>query len=266
MKTLFSPNANKKDYFQDYIDIIEEVDSDPQKFNEHVIICETCNVEKIILISEGSAVCSVCGEVEFIIIEPEKQSNKENSGNKKSHTYQRVNHFRERLSQFQEPCIIDDNIYKTIIKELHTQGYRDLTILCEPYIQTDLMRKILKKLKLNSYYKYCAHIICVLTNSDVPEISDELYQILIKMFELIQQPFEKHKPPNRINFLSYSYVFFKFLELLSLDKLKQSFTLLKSEKKLREQDEVWKKICSELNWPFYYSPSGRGRHINQLIW
>lgn len=268
LRTYFDKNNTKKvNYLEDYINIVDDSELLSQKKNaETLIMCDYCNIEKIIMTSEGSAVCTNCGDVEFVIIEPDKYPSKETVSQKKSHTYQRINHFKERLSQFQEPCIVKPEHYEKIIKELKYQGYTDFSVLIEPYIQIDLMRKILKKLGLNSYYKYCAHIICVITNTEVPEITHELKLILIKMFELIQQPFEKHKPSNRINFLSYSYVFFKFLELLNLNKLKQSFTLLKSEKKLREQDEVWRKICTELNWPFKYSPVGRGRYISQLKW
>lgn len=256
----------QRNYLQEYMNIVNNVDFGNKKTTQESIIwCNDCNAEKTIFISEGSAVCIKCGNTEFIIVEPERYSNRESNNEKNSHTYQRVNHFKERLSQFQEPCNIPNSVYRSIVNELLSQGYKDMNYLHKPYMQTNLVRKILKKLKLNIYYKHCAHIICTLAQTQIPKISQELRSILIQMFELIQEPFEKYKPKNRINFLSYSYVFFKFLELLSLDELKQSFTLLKSEKKLREQDEVWRKICNELNWPYYSSPIGKGRYIEQLI-
>ena len=60
----------------------------------------------------------------------------------------------------------------------------------------------------------------------------------------------KHCPPERKNFLSYSYVLHKFCELLEYDNLLCYFSLLKSREKLQEQDKIWKKICEELKWEY----------------
>ncbi len=73
------------------------------------------------------------------------------------------------------------------------------------------------------------------------------------MFSEIQEPFEKHCPTTRKNFLSYSYVLYKFCELLGEDSLKQHFPLLKSAEKLYAQDSIWKNICKELGWEFIRS-------------
>ena len=48
------------------------------------------------------------------------------------------------------------------------------------------------------------------------------------MFKDIQQPFQKHCPDDRKNFLSYSYVLHKFCELLELDEFLKCFPYLKA--------------------------------------
>ena len=63
----------------------------------------------------------------------------------------------------------------------------------------------------------------------------------------------KYGPPERQNFLSYTYVLHKFCELLELDDLLRCFPLLKSREKLQEQDAIWEKICNDLGWCFYKS-------------
>jgi hypothetical protein len=70
------------------------------------------------------------------------------------------------------------------------------------------------------------------------------------MFNHIQKPFEKHRPQDRKNFLSYSYVLYKFCELLGEDDYLPCFQLLKSKEKLYKQDQIWKKICQELSWEY----------------
>jgi hypothetical protein len=78
----------------------------------------------------------------------------------------------------------------------------------------------------------------------------ELEDKLRLMFHAIQKPFEKHKPANRKNFLSYSFVLYKMCELLSEDKYLPCFPLLKSREKLYIQDQIWENICRELQWQF----------------
>ncbi len=68
------------------------------------------------------------------------------------------------------------------------------------------------------------------------------------MFKDIQGPFLKHCPKDRKNFLSYSYVLYKFFQILGLNEYLKFFPLLKSREKLYVQDQIWKKICEDLNY------------------
>jgi len=218
--------------------------------------CSICSNEQTLLASEGMLLCNQCGNSEFIIVDSERPSYKEKVPDKPSHSYQRINHFKERISQFQgkESTDISKEDYQLIIKELNKLGYTNFEFLGKPSLKLNYIKKILKKLKLKKHYKHSTFIICKLAKVSPPNINQRTKQLLINMFKQIQDPFEKHKPKDRINFLSYSYVFFKFFELLGKDNLKKSFPLLKSVKKLREQDKIWKDICKELKWEYYPSP------------
>jgi hypothetical protein len=74
-----------------------------------------------------------------------------------------------------------------------------------------------------------------------------------QMFKECQIPFQLYCPKNRKNFLSYSYVIRKFLELLGEDEYIPYFPLLKSREKLYQQDVIWKGITKMLKWEFYPS-------------
>ena len=52
------------------------------------------------------------------------------------------------------------------------------------------------------------------------------------------------------NFLSYSYILYKFFELLELDEHLPYLNLLKSRDKLHQQDIIWEKICIDLKWEY----------------
>jgi hypothetical protein len=115
------------------------------------------------------------------------------------------------------------------------------------------MKTILKKLRLNSYYEHIPHIMSKITGKPPPTINRETEEKLKNMFKEIQITFAKHKPDDRINFLSYSYTLHKMCELLELDEFLKCFPLLKSREKLRTQDKIWFLITKDLNWEMLWS-------------
>ena len=62
---------------------------------KHSKTCENCNVEKILIYSEGLYACMKCGEVENCIIESEITNYKEPMVEKPTFPYKRKNHFCE---------------------------------------------------------------------------------------------------------------------------------------------------------------------------
>ena len=110
------------------------------------------------------------------------------------------------------------------------------------------MRDILKRLRINKYYEHINYIINRINGIPTPQFSPELEDKLCNMFRSIQAPFLKHCPKDRKNFLSYSYVLYKFFQILGLNEYLKYFPLLKSREKLYIQDQIWKKICIDLNY------------------
>ena len=117
-------------------------------------------------------------------------------------------------------------------------------------IDSEKMRGILKKIDRTKYYEHIFHIINKINGVPPPKLSKELEEKLRIMFKKTQDPFAKICPDDRTNFLSYSYVIRKFLELLNQPKYIEYFPLLKSREKLYQQDMMWKAICKQLNWKF----------------
>ena len=70
------------------------------------------------------------------------------------------------------------------------------------------------------------------------------------MFNSIQSPYLRHKPENRRNFFSYSYILKKFFEILNLPDISAHLTYLKSKEKLKAHDAIWENICAEKGWDF----------------
>ena len=63
----------------------------------------------------------------------------------------------------------------------------------------------------------------MLSGISPPTMTPHLEEQLRNMFRDIQEPFEKHKPKGRSNFLSYGYCLYKFCELLGHDEFLDSF-------------------------------------------
>ena len=216
-------------------------------------VCPECVVDLQLIHNEGILVCPECGYCTEVLIDSEKPSFRDPPPEVSYFAYKRINHFNEWLSQFQakESTEIPAEIYELIMVEMKKERITDVNKLTKKKI-----REYLKKLKLNKYYEHIPHIIYKLNNQKVPLISKDLEEKLRHMFREIQAPFMKVKnirQKTRKNFLSYSYVLHKFVELLGLDELKESFPLLKSREKLHQQDQIWKDICKELNWMYIKS-------------
>tara|TARA_B100001093_G_C26797325_1_gene1001745 strand:- start:376 stop:1596 length:1221 start_codon:yes stop_codon:yes gene_type:complete len=243
-----STYKSKAKMYEDYLLLTDEnFDNLNIEKTKTVDFCEVCNIEKTLYMSEGKMICSGCGDETFILIDSDKPSYKEPPREISYFAYKRINHFNEWLAQFQakESTDIPQDVYNQIISELKKERIEDMKTLT-PH----KLREILKKLKKNKYYEHVPHIINRLNGEPPPTISRETEEELRRMFKEIQIPFHKFCPKSRKNFLSYSYVLHKFVQLLELDEFTECFILLKSREKLHQQDQIWKEICNYLLWQY----------------
>ena len=221
-----------------------EIENDP--YGE----CEECNTEMIFSANEAVFTCTQCGFQEFVLVDSDKPSYKDPPREVSYYAYKRINHFNEWLAQFQakESTEIPQEVYEAICAELKKERILDYRTLSRQKV-----REILKKLKYNKYYEHVPHIINRLNGQNAPVMSREIEEKLRYMFKEIQPSFQKNCPKDRSNFLSYSYVLYKFCELLELDEYLSSFPLLKNRDKLYVQDKIWELICKDLAWQFIRS-------------
>ena len=163
-----------------------------------------------------------------------------------SFAYKRQNHFQEWLNSFQakETTVIPQAVLDDIMEHLAARNTP------AENIDREKVRAILKKMGLRKYYENCTLIVSLLTGRKPPRLTPAQESQLKNMFLAIQAPFKRHCPPERKNFLSYSYTLFKFAELRGMDEFLHCFPLLKGRDKLYRQDQIFKKICGDLNWEF----------------
>ncbi len=231
----------KKITNNDPSDQIETIDS---------YTCRKCQVLKISIHNDSHMICPSCGETDIYFDSGTQGMSYEQEINSEVNTsfaYKRINHFNEWVAQFQakESTKIPHEIIENVSNE-----FKKSRIYKKNDITQTKVKSFLKKLGYNKYYEHVPHITNILNNIKPPAMTLQLEEKLRSMFRNIQEPFEKHKPKTRSNFLSYSYCLYKFCELLGQDEFLVCFPLLKSREKLHQQDVIWKKICAEMNWEF----------------
>ena len=240
----------RKDIFNDYLIDVEKVNNIDRPIEKKKEVCSRCPESNVFHFSDTSdLVCDNCGMIIATLISEELTYREEQETSEKivNYSYKRENHFNEWLSQFQAQETT--NIPQDVIDQLRTE-LKKIKIKVVEEITHARVRSLLKKLKLNKYYEHVPYITNILSGISPPKMPQELEERLRIMFKDIQKPFDDNCPSERKNFLSYSYVLYKFCELLSEDKYLKYFPLLKSKEKLYQQDVIWKKICEDLRWEY----------------
>lgn len=243
----YETSKNRKDLFQKFMNDVEEC---PDYSDNKVCLfsnCENCGSFDVFFDEYSSdVVCRECGIASFTLAGERSYKEEQESDQRVMYSYKRENHFNEWLAQFQakEMTSVPQEVFELLRSEFKKQK------LLKNEITHPKVRDMLKKLKMSKYYEHIPYITCMLNGIVPPQMDQALEDKLRVMFHHIQEPFRKHKPDERKNFLSYSYILYKFCELLSEDKYLICFPLLKSKEKLYKQDQIWKKITSELQWEF----------------
>lgn len=244
-------NANNEVTFEDKSTLVDKYMSIINKKyvrnveDDNIEICKECKSQMICLQQDAIMICNTCGYQELLLVEQNRPILKQNTKDTSHFCYKRINHFREWCNQVQgkESTDIPDEVFEKILAEIKKEKIVDLKT-----ITYTKMRDILKRLRINKYYEHINYIINRINGIPTPQFSPELEEKLCSMFRSIQAPFLKHCPKDRKNFLSYSYVLYKFFQILGLDEYLKYFPLLKSREKLYVQDQIWKKICIDLNY------------------
>ena len=209
-------------------------------------ICKSCNKGEMIPVEhEGIMVCNVCAKQVTYLIENEKPSYKEPPKEACFYAYKRINHFKEILAQFQakETTQIPEEVLENIKQQLNKER------ISLSKFTNSKAKEVLKKLGYNKYYEHIPFIKDKL-GIKPPIMTPELEETLCNLFMEIQGPYAKFCPDDRVNFLNYYYTVYKLCELLEKSEFLSYFPMLKDKEKRIEQDDIWKKICEELNWVF----------------
>lgn len=164
-----------------------------------------------------------------------------------AYSYQRINYFNEYLTTFQAK---ESN--QVIQKDIDTvmQALWEARIRTKEQITLEKVREVVREKRMHHVYKQVTQIWCRITGKVPPRLAPDIEDKCRTMFKAIQEPFEMFCPPERKNFFSYSYCFYKFMQLLGYTSFLKHFALPKDKTKLADMDVTWEKICNHLDWQY----------------
>jgi hypothetical protein len=230
-------------------------------------MCDTCDVAMVVMTSEARMGCPMCSRTKPYMQATSSRIPYGEEVEFASFSYKRQNHFQEWLNAIQakENTEVSNKVINDVISHIyHKNGIRDTNQITQTMVRTAL-----KALDLRKQYDHTMQIFVSITGKKPPRFSAFQEEQLRLMFDAIQGPFKKHCPPDRKNFLSYSYCLHKFCELLGYDNFLQYFMLLKGVEKLRKQDAIFSNICEELDWQFIPSYKEReattGKSLEEFV-
>jgi ribosomal protein S27AE len=208
--------------------------------------CPRCQGAMLLIATKSLLSCQVCGYSTTYLDATTSSVSYGDEVEFSSFSYKRLNHFNEWMQQVQakETTELPQSVVDAVMAELHSRRVQLVDVT------TQRVREALKSLRLRKTYEHVAQITMRITGACPPRLTPDMEEMCRLCFIAVQPAFEKHCPAGRKNFLSYSYVLFKIFQLLGYDESLESFSLLKGRDKLAKQDQIFKKICEELDWEF----------------
>jgi len=214
--------------------------------------CPECGGDWSLQSHLSMMVCPACGCSQVLIMESMvPDASAEVFSDTTGLTYQRSTHLDQWLSNLQgNSTEVDPAVIAEVTRQVESEGVpRDK-------LTSQKVREILKRIGHSKQYDSVPAILAQLTGKEPPRLTPELTERLHAMFRQIQAPFARFANevvPARKNFLSYAYVLRALLTICGRTDLVQHFRLtrvLKSREKLHVQDQIFKRICEHLGWPF----------------
>lgn len=209
--------------------------------------CAHCGTEYVFSGEDALLYCPQCGSTSQFMDATSSSIAYGDEIEYSSFSYKRINHLNEWLNHFQakETTPVPEEVLQQIMTYLYEKRCTKPEQITFAHI-----KKAQKQLGLRKYYDQGMQIWCRLTGQKPLRLDPMCEEKIRLMFIRIQKPFDQYCPKNRKNFLSYPYCMYKFCQLLGRQDLLPFFSLLKGKDKLQVQEEIFVKICQDLEWQF----------------
>ena len=214
--------------------------------------CPRCTQKLLLCAAKAIMTCPECGYAVTYLDASTTATSFDEVVTLSQYSYKRINHFSMYLAlvQGKEAHRVADDVVSAVMEDL----YRRQGIVDAAEVTPKRVRDALRRLRLRRAYDHVVQVTARISGRKPNRLTPQMEEQLRTLFLQMQPAFQKHAPSSRTNFLSYPYVMYRLFQLLKLEHMLDSITLLKGRDKLEANDAIYTRMCSTLGWPVYALP------------
>ena len=238
------------EYINEHFDELEcelngDVYKEPKKHKRN--FCIDCNLEMLIDYEKSTLVCIKCGVFEYYPVHVQSYNHTMRYSRRKC-IYKRSDNFKVILDQFFYGLKqrVPDDVLKAIRNEICNKDnilYNYTIPLTIPILECILKRNKMMKYKNSIYF-----IFFKLKSQPLPYITITEKDMMLNMFNVVSNIYDKYKPNDRKSFLKYSFVLKQILIVLGKNDYAKYIPPLKTNSKRKELERVWELITKDPEW------------------
>ena len=218
---------------------------EPKKHKRN--FCIDCNLEMLIDYQESVLVCTNCGVFEYYPVYVSSYNHTMQPSRRKC-IYKRSDNFKVILNQFL--CIQNQKVPDEVIRTLWNQINNKDNLLYNYTIplRIPILECILKRNKMIKYKNSIYFIFFKLKSQPLPYITITEKDMMLNMFNVVSNIYDKYKPKDRKSFLSYPFALKQILIVLGKNDYAKYIPPLKTNSKQKELERVWELITKDPEW------------------
>ena len=238
------------EYINEHFDDIEcELNGDeykePKKHKRN--FCIDCNLEMLIDYEKSTLVCTKCGVFEYYPVHVPSYNHTMRYSRRKC-ICKRYDNFKTILDQFfyGRKQLVPDDVTKAIRNEICNRDnilYNYIIPLTIPILESILKINKMMKYKNSIYFIYFK-----LSGVPLPYITITEENMMLNVFNVVSNIYDKYKPNDRKSFLSYPFVLKQILIVLGKNDYAKYIPQLKTKSKQKELERIWKLITKDPEW------------------
>ena len=238
------------EYIDEHYDELEcELNGDefkePKKHKRN--FCIDCNLEMLIDYEKSTLVCIKCGVFEYYPVHVLSYNHTMRYSRRKC-IYKRYDNFKVILNQFL--CIQNQKVPDEVIRTLWNQINNKDNLLYNYTIPLTIpiLECISKRNKMIKYKNSIYFIFFKLKSQPLPYITIKERDMMLNVFNIVSNIYDKYKPNDRKSFLSYPFVLKQILIVLGKNDYAKYIPQLKTKSKQKELERIWELITKDPEW------------------
>ena len=219
-----------------------EVYEEPKKHDRY--FCMDCKLRKIVDYERSTLVCTKCGVFEYYPVYVSSYNHPMKPSRRKC-VYKRYDNFKTILDRFfyGGNKVVPDDVMEAIRDEIHDETnilYNYTIPLTIPILECILKRNKMMKYKTSIYFIYLK-----LKSQPLPYITITEKDMMLNMFNVVSNIYDKYKPKGRKSFLNYYFTLKKILIVLGKNDYAKYIPQLKTKSIQKELERIWELITKD---------------------